>query len=105
MKKIFNKKMLIYFLSFIIPILIIWGYVGVREIISGGTFFKRGQAFLVADMISQYNQLYNYFHNVLAGNDSLKKQREDYYQTYLLPPHGKTVAQNIYDDMRKSLGI
>lgn len=42
---------------------------------------------------------------VLAGNDSLKKQREDYYQTYLLPPHGKTVAQNIYDDMIKSLGI
>ena len=71
MKKIFNKKTLIYFLAFTVPILIIWGYVGVREIISGGTFFKRGQAFLVADMISQYNQLYNYFHNVLAGNDSI----------------------------------
>ena len=71
MKKIFNKKTLIYFLSFIIPILIIWGYIGVREIISGGTFFKRGQAFLVADMQTQYNQLYNYFHNVLSGKDSI----------------------------------
>ena len=71
MKKIFNKKTLIYFLSFIIPILIIWGYIGIREIISGGTFFKRGQSFLVADMISQYNPLYNYFHNVLSGKDSI----------------------------------
>ena len=71
MKKIFNKKTLIYYLAFIIPILIIWGYIGIREIISGGTFFKRGQAFLVADMISQYNPLYNYFHNVLAGKDSI----------------------------------
>ena len=71
MKKIFNKKTLIYFLAFIIPILIIWGYIGVREIISGGTFFKRGQSFLVADMISQYNPLYNYFHNVLSGKDSI----------------------------------
>lgn len=42
---------------------------------------------------------------VLAGNDPLKKQREDYYQTYLLPPNGKTVAQNIYNDLICSLGI
>ena len=40
---------------------------------------------------------------VLSGNDPLKQKREEYYQNYLLPPNGKTVAQNIYDDMVKSL--
>ena len=42
---------------------------------------------------------------VLSGNDPLKQKREEYYQNYLLPPNGKTVAQNIYDDMIKSLGL
>lgn len=40
---------------------------------------------------------------VLSGNDPLKVHREEYYQKYLLPPKGKTVAQNIYDDLVKSL--
>ncbi len=40
---------------------------------------------------------------VLAGNDPLKPKREEYYKQYLLPPNGKTVAQNIYDDLVKSL--
>lgn len=40
---------------------------------------------------------------VLAGNDTMKTQREEYYKNYLLPPDGKTVAQNIYDDLVKSL--
>lgn len=42
---------------------------------------------------------------VLAGHDPMKAQREAYYQKYLLPPNGKTVAQNIYDDLVKSLKI
>lgn len=42
---------------------------------------------------------------VLAGNDPMKARREEYYQRYLLPPNGKSVAQNIYDDMIKSLGL
>lgn len=42
---------------------------------------------------------------VIAGNDPMKAQREAYYQHYLLPPNGKSVAQNIYDDMIKSLGL
>lgn len=42
---------------------------------------------------------------VIAGNDPMKTQREAYYQHYLLPPNGKSVAQNIYDDMIKSLGL
>lgn len=42
---------------------------------------------------------------VLAGNDPMKAQREEYYQHYLLPPNGKTVAQNMYDDLIQSLGL
>lgn len=42
---------------------------------------------------------------VLAGNDPMKAQREEYYRHYILPPNGKSVAQNIYDDMIKSLGL
>lgn len=42
---------------------------------------------------------------VLAGNDPMKIRREEYYNKYLLPPNGKTVAQNIYEDLIKSLGI
>ena len=40
---------------------------------------------------------------VLAGNDPLKPKREEYYKQYLLPPNGKSVAQNIYDDLVKSI--
>ena len=42
---------------------------------------------------------------IIAGNDTMKEQREEYYNKYLRPPGGKTVAQNIYDDLVKSLGI
>lgn len=42
---------------------------------------------------------------VIAGSDPMKAQRETYYQHYLLPPNGKSVAQNIYDDMIKSLSL
>lgn len=42
---------------------------------------------------------------VIAGNDPMKEQREEYYNKYLRPPGGKSVAQNIYDDLIKSLGI
>lgn len=42
---------------------------------------------------------------VLGGYDPMKAQREEYYKNYLLPPNGKTVAQNIYDDLVKSLGF
>lgn len=42
---------------------------------------------------------------VIAGNDPMKVQREEYFNKYLRPPGGKSVAQNIYDDLIKSLGI
>ena len=42
---------------------------------------------------------------VLGGNDPMKAQRVDFFKKYLLPPNGKTVAQNIYDDMLNSLNM
>lgn len=34
---------------------------------------------------------------VLKGNDPMKAGREDFFKQYLLPPNGKTVAQNTMD--------
>ena len=40
---------------------------------------------------------------VIAGNDPMKPQREEFFNKYLLPPNGKTTAQNIFDDIVKSV--
>lgn len=40
---------------------------------------------------------------VFDGNDPLLSEREHFYRTQLLPPNGKTTAQNIYEDLVKSL--
>ena len=69
--KLDRKKILIGILAFIIPILIILGVTISLEVISHGNHFKNGENFLLADMASQYNSLYNYIHNVLVGNDSI----------------------------------
>ncbi len=42
---------------------------------------------------------------VLKGIDPMKQQREEFFKKYLLPPNGKTVAQNTMDDILKSIGI
>ena len=34
---------------------------------------------------------------VLNGNDPMKQGREDFYKQYLLPPNGKSVAENTRD--------
>jgi len=36
-----------------------------------------------------------FIQNVLAGEDSLKQNRKDFYDKYLLPPHGKSACENI----------
>ena len=41
---------------------------------------------------------------VLGGNDPLLPEREQFFRDYLLPPGGKSVAQNILDDILDSLG-
>ena len=40
---------------------------------------------------------------VLGGNDPMRSGRERFYKDYLLPPHGKTVAQNTLDDIVESI--
>ena len=42
---------------------------------------------------------------VLAGHDPMLPQREQFFQDYLLPPGGKSVAQNMLDDIVDNLGI
>ena len=42
---------------------------------------------------------------VLAGNDPMRPQREEFFQDYLLPPGGKSVAQNVVDDVVQSLNL
>lgn len=42
---------------------------------------------------------------VLKDKDPMKEQREDFFNKNLLPPNGKTVAQNTMDEIMKSLDI
>ena len=40
----------------------------------------------------------NFIENVvLKGDDPMKQGREDFYNQYLLPPNGKSVAENTMD--------
>lgn len=41
---------------------------------------------------------------VLAGDDPMKKQREDVYQKYLKSPNGKTFSENVVEDILAGLG-
>ena len=66
-----RKKILICLLAFFLPILIIGGTTFALEIINNGSHFKGGENYLLADMASQYNSLYNYMHDVFTGNDSI----------------------------------
>lgn len=40
---------------------------------------------------------------VLSGNDSMSEIRNSFYLNHLLPPNGKSAAQNIYEDLVESL--
>ncbi len=40
---------------------------------------------------------------VIEGIDTKKEEREAFFRKYLLPPNGKTAAQNIFDDIVKSI--
>lgn len=40
---------------------------------------------------------------VLAGEDPLKPQRQQFLEDYLIPPHGKTVAENTMDVLLREL--
>ena len=70
-EKIISKKTLLYFLSFIIPVIILVGYVLYNQFLTDRDFFMNGENFLTADMGGQYNALYNYIRNVFLGKDSI----------------------------------
>ncbi len=42
---------------------------------------------------------------VLGGNDPMLPQREQFFHNHLLPPGGKTVAQNVVDDICTEMGL
>lgn len=42
---------------------------------------------------------------VLGGNDPMLPQREQFFQAYLMPPGGKSVAQNMLNDIVESLNL
>lgn len=42
---------------------------------------------------------------VIDGEDSLKQARDKFYNDYLLPPGGQSVAQNTVDDLVRSLDL
>ena len=70
-EKIINKKTLIYFLSFVVPVIILVGYILYNQVLTDRDFFMNGENFLTADMGGQYNALYNYIRNVFLGRDSI----------------------------------
>lgn len=42
---------------------------------------------------------------VLAGNDPKQAERADFLHKTLLPDNGKSVAENTYEDIVRSLGL
>ena len=44
-------------------------------------------------------------HVVLKGEDPLKSVRKEVFDKYLLPPNGRSAAENIYHDLLTSLGF
>lgn len=42
---------------------------------------------------------------VLGDADNLSEERQQFMKDYLIPPHGKTAAENIYEDLVNSLGF
>lgn len=45
------------------------------------------------------------FEVVVKGNDTMLPIRKKFYQSFLVPPNGKTVAENIVDEISKALNI
>lgn len=42
---------------------------------------------------------------VINGNDTMRDKRQLFYDSILVPPHGKSVAENIIDEITKTLNI
>ncbi len=75
-------------------------------------YFKMGQTeqsckSLDAHYIGANEQeIYDFIDNVvLGGDDPMASTRDEFFNEFLLPPNGKTVAQNTMDDLVKSLNL
>ena len=64
------RTLLKYILAFIVPLLIILSYIFYKEI-TVGNYILKCENFLMGDMASQYNSIYNYIWDVLRGNQSI----------------------------------
>ena len=42
---------------------------------------------------------------VIGGKDTKREIRDEFYQSILVPPHGKSVAENIVSEISKALNI
>lgn len=49
-------------------------------------------------------QIESFLQNVLEGTDEMQASRSDFRQKYLLPPHGKSAAQNVIDSLLETGG-
>ena len=49
------------------------------------------------------SDIISFIEGVLVGNDFLLSLRKNFFQEYLMPPNGCTVAENIYKDLVQSL--
>lgn len=46
-----------------------------------------------------HEEIERFIIDVIDGNDPLKERRQQYYQTTLMPPHGKTACENIINSL------
>lgn len=54
---------------------------------------------------SEKAEIRRFLENVVrGGNDPMREARERFFEKYLLPPHGRSVAQNILDEIERGLG-
>jgi hypothetical protein len=77
----------------------------INHFLTGQTDLSR-EAFAQLYIGKEEREILDFVDNVvLGGDDPMLPQRMAFYQRHLLPPGGKSVAQNTLDDLIESLGM
>ena len=77
----------------------------INHFLTGQTDLSR-EAFAQLYIGKDEREMMDFVDNVvLGGEDPMKSQRMGFYNRHLMPPNGKTVAQNTLDDLVHSLGL
>lgn len=77
----------------------------INYFLTGQTDFSR-EAFAQLYIGKDEREIMNFVDQVvLGGDDPMLEQRNDFYERHLMPPSGKSVAQNTLDDLVESLGF